>query len=306
MNNELINQVKEIISPVYLVGGSVRDLILGREPKDYDFTTPLSPDEIEAKVKAAGRRAYTVGKKFGTIGFKVQVGGKWQYIECTTFRSEVYSPGSRKPEVEFVSDLHEDLSRRDFTINSIALDGDSFVDPFGGRLDIIANKIKPVGAAKDRFKDDPLRMLRAARFAAQLGFEVDANTIGIMHKMATSIYSVSRERWVQELDKLLDANNFELGLAVLYRSSVLRFMLPEVYNVFMAPALKEDTISRIASSGNTDERWAALLYNIGELFTDGSRASDGLHISAEIARGISARLKFSNQRYDTISDLLKQ
>lgn len=303
IHTEIISAVGDIVSPVYLVGGSVRDIILNREPKDYDFTTPLSPDEVEAKVKAAGRRPYLIGKKFGTIGFKVSVQGRWQYIEVTTFRSEKYTPGSRKPQVEFVSDLQEDLSRRDFTINAIALHNGEYIDPFGGRLDIIARKIKPVGSAKDRFKDDPLRMLRAARFAAQLRFEVDPNTIGVMRKMVRTIYTVSRERWVQELDKLLVSGGLELGLAVLIRSTLLKFIVPEAYRVFTVPSLQADTITRVLNSGDTDEAWGALCYYIGNLYVDeDDRTSDSRLITSEMAIGICSRLKFSNQRTQTILD----
>ena len=105
---------------VYLVGGSVRDLVMGNTPKDYDFTTSLLPEEMTEKVKAAGRRVYTIGEKFGTIGFKVPVDTTFtgfEYVEVTTFRSEVYTSKSRKPEVAFVTSLDEDLARRDFTMN---------------------------------------------------------------------------------------------------------------------------------------------------------------------------------------------
>ena len=123
---KLIEEVEATVSPVYLVGGSVRDIILGKNPKDYDFCTPLTPDEIETKVKAAGRRAYLTGKRFGTVGFKC----RGQFIEVTTFRSEKYTAGSRKPEVEFVTSLEADLSRRDLTINAIALKDGKLYDPY--------------------------------------------------------------------------------------------------------------------------------------------------------------------------------
>src|SRR4051812_3995633 len=101
----MFEHVSKVVSPVYLVGGATRDKLLGKEPKDYDFTTPLSPDEIEAKIREFGRRPYVSGKRFGTVGFKME----GQLIEVTTFRSESYTPGSRKPKVEFVTDLREDL-----------------------------------------------------------------------------------------------------------------------------------------------------------------------------------------------------
>ena len=117
MNKELITQVEEIIKPVYLVGGAVRDLLLERPINDYDFATSHSPDEIEQAIRAKGKRPYLVGKRFGTIGVKID----GQMIEITTFRSESYTKGNRKPEVEFVTSLSEDLSRRDFTINALSI-----------------------------------------------------------------------------------------------------------------------------------------------------------------------------------------
>lgn len=157
---------------VYLVGGSVRDLVMKQTPKDFDFTTSMLPEEMIEKVKAAGRRVYTIGEKFGTIGFKVPVEEKlemigadgfgysdtvlkYEYVEVTTFRSEIYTSKSRKPEVEFVSSLDEDLKRRDFTFNAMVLRSDgSIYDPFGGRLDIHAKKIITVGLPKDRILED--------------------------------------------------------------------------------------------------------------------------------------------------------
>src|SRR5690606_2613443 len=124
--------------------------------------------------------------------------------EVTTFRSEVYTSKSRKPEVQFVPSLDEDLARRDFTMNAMVLKSDGKIyDPYGGRLDIHAKMIKTVGSPKDRIQEDPLRMLRAARFAARYGFAIDPNFIGKARQLADRIYDVSVERWVQELDKLL-------------------------------------------------------------------------------------------------------
>lgn len=312
----MYNEVEKIVSPVYMVGGSVRDIILGREPKDYDFTTPLTPDEIEAAAKAAGRRAYLIGKKFGTIGFKVAgPHGKFEYVEVTTFRSERYNPGSRKPEVEFVTDLKEDLSRRDFTINAIAYDGDKYIDPYGGRLHIMARKIKSVGEAKDRFKEDPLRMLRAARFAAQLDFEVDPNMIGKIRAMAHTIVTVSRERWVQELDKLLVSRNVMKGLDVLADTYLLRFMLPEFWvgDVHPNNALYLEMITNIVEAPkDADSKWAAMLLNIGKAYTAPKHIGLGdtiypKHeiIGVELAKGICARLKFSNERTETVLEAVE-
>ena len=306
----IIRAVEEIVSPVYLVGGSVRDVLLNREPKDYDFTTPLSPDEVEARAKAAGRHVYAIGKKFGTIGFKVQdEEGHFEYVEVTTFRRETYQEGNRKPEVEFVTELRDDLSRRDFTFNAVALDTNfEYIDPFGGRLEILAKKIKAVGTAKDRFKEDPLRMLRAARFSAQLGFDVDPNLIGITRKMAYTILTVSRERWVQEIDKLLLSDQPDRGLSFLFQSSLLRYMLPELLETYDNYHLREKMLTELQDAPkNTDVRWGILLKNLSHQFFHNSDIMEPNNlvrgereVSQEIAHGIALRLKFSNARVKEI------
>lgn len=318
---QIITEVKKIIGPVYLVGGSVRDMLLGREPKDYDFTTPLTPDEVEERVLAAGAHVYAIGKKYGTIGFKIMDGHTPYYVEVTTYRSEQYEPGNRKPAVVFVDDLKQDLSRRDFTINAIAYDGEQYIDPFGGRLDILARKIKAVGKAKDRFKEDPLRMLRAARFSAQLGFDIDPNMIGFIRASARTIYTVSRERWVQELDKLLVSPQAGRGLRALYDSHLLRYMLPEVNLLAEKDPMEwDDTIAGIeqlsgfpgfgskefGAKDDVDRLWASLLYSIGEPFLSDAQIEKsgriaGRDISKELAAGIAGRLKFSNDRTDEVT-----
>lgn len=282
-------------------------MLLGREPKDYDFTTPLSPDEIEIKVKDAGRRAYLIGKKFGTIGFKVpDENGVYQYVEVTTFRREKYESGSRKPQVEFVSELIEDLSRRDFTINAIALKDGEYFDPFGGRIDIMAKKIKTVGEAKDRFREDPLRMLRSARFSAQLSFEVDPNALGIMRKMSSLITIVSRERWVQEMDKLLVSKGFPLGLRVLVESYLLQYMIPEYWISRNNEEVNNDILAAITLAEQTpDASWAAYLSLIGRSFSRSLGAKYDI-IGREVATGICARLKFSNARTEAVLSAIKK
>lgn len=287
---------------VYLVGGSVRDIVMGNTPKDYDFCTPMLPEDIAEKVKAAGRRVYTIGERFGTIGFKVQLQtprlSKWdkpveyEYVEVTTFRSEVYSSKSRKPEVKFVPSLEEDLARRDFTMNAMVLRPDgSIYDPYGGRIDILGKQINTVGLPKDRIQEDPLRILRAARFAARYGFDVDPNFIGKARQLADRIYDVSVERWVQELDKLFTSKEASWGVQQLHKMGVYERMLPEMY--------QEETDEYSASHTNpfdccgdikvyesADEAWAFLLSNV--------------HSNPKTVRymnsGICSRLKFSNVR----------
>lgn len=311
--SSVYEDVKKIIPELYLVGGSVRDELLGKTPKDWDFCTPLNPDEIEAKVRGAGKKAYITGKRFGTIGFKVED----KFVEVTTFRSEKYETGSRKPMVEFVPDINQDLSRRDFTINAIAKRGTRYIDPYGGRLHILARKVIPVGNGSERIKEDPLRMLRAARFAAQLDFEVDPNFVGIMRKHAQKILMVSRERWVQELDKLLMSDNPSKGLNVLAQSWVLKYMIPELWlqvgydqdSPYHALTLWEHTTSTVDKSPNdVDMRWAALLHDIGKPFvrTKNNKGYSNylMHdlVGAELVEGIALRLKWSNNRREVVRD----
>lgn len=299
-------------APVNLVGGSVRDIILGKEPKDWDYCTPLDPDEIEEKVRAAGRKPYLIGKKFGTVGFKVDLlnqnpivreYSRFIYVEVTTYRTEKYDGKSRKPTVEFSDDLMLDLSRRDFTINAIVLQTDGeYFDPHGGRLDILAKKIKAVGKGKDRILEDPLRMLRAARFAARLGFEVDPNLIGIMKQYAYEITRVSKERWTAEIDKLLDSEDVLSGIKVLYRTDLLKYIPPELHLAFeMDNNLILDVVEGINEAETVDEKWAALLYPIGLPVARTKSKGEYKYTKHEVVRnelliGISQRLKFSNER----------
>ena len=291
---------------VYLVGGSVRDLVMGNTPKDYDFTTSLLPDEMTEKVKAAGRRVYTIGEKFGTIGFKVPIQDKlemigddgygfsdtvfkYEYVEVTTFRSEVYTSKSRKPEVAFVTSLDEDLARRDFTMNAMVLRSDgSIYDPYGGKLDIYAKQIKTVGMPKDRIQEDPLRIFRAARFAARYGFTIDPNFIGKARQLADRIFDVSVERWVMELDKMLTSNHTWQGLSALEQMGVLSRIFPEITSV-------PPFVDRF---DDADWAWKYLLndVNVSENIKEPTRTK------RFVQTGICHRFKFSNSRTDFILD----
>jgi putative nucleotidyltransferase with HDIG domain len=310
----IYNAVKSIVGPVYLVGGSVRDMIMKKEPKDYDFCTPLSPDEIEQAIKTAGKRAYNIGKRFGTVGMTIE----GQMIEITTFRTEQYTPGSRKPQVQFVQDITADLSRRDFRINAIAYIDGKYIDPFGGKLDILERSIKCVGEPKARFKEDPLRMLRAARFAYQLEFSLDnflENTTG---KMSHKILEVSRERWVMEMDKLLMTAHPETGLDFLARTHLLHFMFPELSlqvdydqnSPFHSLDLWEHTKHVVLySQQDINIRWAALLHDVGKPFVRGEKPDRSNYIKhdllgAEIVDKYASYLKWSNERREKVKDLV--
>jgi poly(A) polymerase len=310
--------VAEIVEPVYLVGGSVRDVLLGHEPHDYDFATPQEPDVVEAAVRAAGKRPYLAGKRFGTVGFKL---GE-HFVEITTFRAESYLPGSRKPVVRFVPDITYDLSRRDFTINAMArrLDG-HLVDPFGGRDDLANEVIRTVGKPEERFHEDPLRMLRAARFAAQFGFSIDAMTELRADHHAHQILLVSHERWAQELDRLLVSAHPESGLNFLARSRLLNYLLPELAlqvgwdqdSPYHQLPLWEHSLKTVQLVPNDIIlRWAALLHDVGKPFTRTHNRrgySNYVHhelVGAELADLIGLRLRWSNERRKHVSQLVRE
>lgn len=331
----IFREVQKIIPEVYLVGGSVRDILLGKEPKDYDFCTSLLPEEIEKRVQEAGRKAYSVGKKFGTIGFKVEVEPKkFEYVEVTTFRGEKYKAGSRHPEVEFCTNLEDDLSRRDFTINALAWDGTDItldgettlqiIDPFLGRTDLINKTIRAVGNPITRFREDPLRLLRAIRFATQLDFIIEEKTLDAIAKKNYKILQISKERWVQELDKILLSNNVALGLNLLAETKLLNFIIPELSlqvgynqnNPYHTLTLWEHTVKTVEGiPKDIDLRWAALLHDIGKPFVQTVKTKNPVTnphwhyikhdlIGAEIVERIANHLRWSNDRKDKVISLV--
>jgi len=216
-----------------LVGGPVRDAILGRVAPDIDLTTNATPEQILEIIKGKVDTHWEIGKEFGTIGCRI---GDNQ-IEITTYRTDKYDADSRKPEVKFGTDLKHDLQRRDFTVNSMALTlpAREFVDPFGGLRDLGDKVLKSPGKPEDSFGDDPLRMLRGARFASQLGFEIEPATFDAMHSMRQRLEIVSAERIQVELQKLLLGANPRKGLEALVDSGLAEIVLPEL------PALKLET-----------------------------------------------------------------
>ena len=313
----MLKEVHKIIPKVFLVGGSVRDEILGRTPKDYDFATPMLPDEIEQAVRDAGKRPYLIGKRFGTIGFKLN----GEMVEVTSFRQERYFEGSRKPEVEFVKDITADLSRRDFTINAMAkrVDG-SIIDPFGGREDLANKIIRCVGTPKARFKEDPLRILRACRFSSQLDFMIEEKTYEYMCKMRTTLLNVSKERWCIELDKLLVAEKPLNGLIALMAQGIFNIIIPELSlqenfnqeSPHHSLDLWNHTLKALISSPcDLHIRWALLLHDTGKPFTKVLNKHktyynylDHEKISAEIVEKTGLYLKRSNEWTNTVKDLV--
>jgi poly(A) polymerase len=209
-----------------LVGGSVRDALLGRPMPDLDFTTDAHPDDILALIRDWVDTHWDIGREFGTIG-AVKSGVQ---IEITTYRAEAYESDSRRPVVRFGSDLDADLVRRDFTIGAMAirLPGKTFVDPHRGFDDLVAGRIRTPGAAADSFSDDPLRMMRAARFTSQLGLDPVAEVEEAMTAMAERIDIISAERVQVELFKLMTGIDPAAGVDLLVRTGIADHVLPEV------------------------------------------------------------------------------
>ena len=206
--------------------------------------------------------------------------------------SNIGHVNSRHPEVKFVPSLEEDLARRDFTMNAMVLRPDGTIyDPYHGKLDIHAKQIVTVGLPKERIMEDPLRMLRAARFAARYGFSIDPNFIGKARQLADRIYDVSVERWVQELDKLLTSHYMDNGITELFQMGLLERILPE----FMSAS---DLIRGIGDqvTDDPDQMWRLALQGVDE----------NRRTARYINSGICARLKFSNDRRDLILDNRKK
>jgi poly(A) polymerase len=213
-----------------LVGGPVRDAFLGRRSPDLDFTTSASPDQTLALLKPWADAHWDIGREFGTIGARRGS----HTVEVTSYRADAYDGVTRKPVVAFGDNLHDDLVRRDFTVNAMALRLPSmeFVDPYAGLADLAARRLRTPSPPEVSFGDDPLRMLRACRFVAQLGFEVAPDVASAMQQMAGSIDIVSAERVRDELTKLLLAPGPRAGLRLLVDSGLADHVLPEL------PALK--------------------------------------------------------------------
>lgn len=209
-----------------IVGGTVRDLLLHRESNDLDFTTNAHPDVVLGLISQWADATWEAGIRFGTVGARKN----GQNIEITTYRTESYSEDTRKPEVKYGKTLAEDVERRDFTINSMAIrvPDIEFVDLCSGVSDLATGIIRTPATPEESFSDDPLRMLRAARFAAQLGFEVAPEVLRAMTDMASRIEIVSAERVRDELDKLILSERPKLGLQILVATGLMEYIAPEI------------------------------------------------------------------------------
>ncbi len=215
---------------LHLVGGSVRDALLGRLGDDLDLTTDAPPTRVLELVDGWAEAVWETGIAFGTVG--VSRGGF--KLEITTYRSEAYEPGSRNPVVQYGDSLVDDLVRRDLTVNAMAVAlpdwkaPDAFVDPHGGLDDLAKSLLRTPGRPEDSFADDPLRMLRVARFASQLGFTVDPGVVAAMSAMSDRLAIITRERVKEELSKLLVGASPRAGLELLVDTGLCAHVLPEL------------------------------------------------------------------------------
>ena len=209
-----------------LVGGPVRDAFLGHEVHDLDFTTNALPDDIIRVVEPIAEAHWDIGRDFGTIG--AQIAG--EKVEITTYRADQYDGKTRKPVVAFGDSLEEDLTRRDFRVNAMAvrLPELVLVDPSGGVEDLMAGILRAPKSAEVSFTEDPLRMMRAARFSSQLGFQLDEETEWAMTEFASSIENISAERVNEELCKLLLTDKPRAGIELLVRTGIASYVLPEI------------------------------------------------------------------------------
>lgn len=303
----------------YVVGGCVRDLLMSRAPKDWDITTNARPESI-LKIFPAGKYENV----FGTVLVPVKLdnGETEDVAEVTTYRSEQgYSDRRHPDEIKFEDSLEKDLSRRDFTVNAMALkaDGKTIVDFFGGEKDIKKKIIRAVGEPEERFKEDALRMMRAARLACQLGFELEPKTQRAIIKLAGGIKFISGERIRDELIKILESDKAYEGVMMLHELKLLQYVIPElergvgveqsrhhIHSVFNHSVLS----LKFTPNKKWQVKLASLLHDIAKpqtKQTDKGYATFYNHdlIGAKVAAKIMSRLKFSKADTDQVAMLVK-
>ncbi len=310
---------------IALVGGPVRDAMLARLHNDLDFTTSARPEVTEKLLVGWADSTWDIGRAFGTIGCRR---GEW-VVEITTYRSEAYDAASRKPDVQYGDSLVGDLARRDFTVNSMAfsLPEQRFEDPFGGMVDLANKVLRTPGLPEDSFSDDPLRMMRAARFAAQLGFTVAPEVVAAMTAMAERISIVSAERVRDELVKLVLGQYPVRGLRLLVETGIAAHVLPELPALALerdehhrhkdvyehSLTVLEQAIDLESRLGGPDfvSRFAALMHDVGKpktrRFGDDNVVTFHHHdvVGAKLTRKRMQALKFSNDQIDAVAKLVE-
>ena len=309
---------------LYLVGGSVRDAVLGRLTTDLDFTTDAGPDKVQEIVRPWADAIWDTGIEYGTIG----VGKAGQRLEITTFRADSYDQVSRNPQVRFGDRLEDDLLRRDFTVNAMAVritaDGPGeFLDPLGGLAAVQQRMLDTPAAPSVSFGDDPLRMLRAARFVSQLEFGVADRVREAMASMAPELGRITVERVAVELDKMLLGADPVAGIELMVQTGLGEVVLPEIGDMQMAIDEHHQhkdvyqhslTVLRqaIALEDEPDLvlRWAALVHDIGKPATRRHESDGGVSfhhhevVGAKMVRKRLRALKYSKQMVDDVSGLV--
>lgn len=310
---------------LYLVGGSVRDALLGRLSPDLDFTTDARPEQVQNILRRWADNLWDTGIQFGTVG----VGKGDHRLEITTFRADTYDQVSRNPEVQYGDRLEDDLVRRDFTANAMAVritpEGPGeFLDPLGGLAALRERVLDTPAAPEVSFGDDPLRMLRAARFVSQLGFTVAPRVRAAIEQMASQLGRISAERVAAELDKLVLGDDPTAGIDLLVQTGMGEVVLPEIGGMQMAIDEHHQhkdvyqhslTVLRQAIALEDDGpdlvlRWAALLHDIGKPATRRHEANGGVSfhhhevVGAKMVRKRLRALKYSKQMVEDISQLV--
>lgn len=310
---------------LYLVGGSVRDAVLGKLGSDLDFTTDAHPEQVQELVTGWAEAIWDTGIAFGTIG----VSRKGQRVEITTFRSDSYDQQSRNPEVVFGDSLEGDLVRRDFTVNAMAVkigpEGPGeFCDPLNGLQALRDGVLDTPSAPQISFGDDPLRMLRAARFVSQLGFTVAPRVLEALHAMSEQLGRITAERVQAELDKLILGAHPVAGIDLLVDSGLGAVVLPEVGEMQLtidehhqhkdvyrhSLTVLEQAVDLEDDGPDLVLRWAALLHDIGKPATrrheDGGGVSFHHHevVGAKMVRKRMRALKYSKQMVEDVSQLV--
>ncbi|MET7291756.1 CCA tRNA nucleotidyltransferase [Streptomyces griseoloalbus] len=329
--DDLARRFQEAGFSLALVGGSVRDALLGRLGNDLDFTTDALPQDVLKIMRPWADAVWDVGIAFGTVGAQkeARVGDTDRsfQIEVTTYRSEAYDRTSRKPEVSYGDSIEDDLVRRDFTVNAmaVALPEKRFVDPHGGLDDLAAGVLRTPGTPEASFSDDPLRMMRAARFAAQLDFEVAAEVVAAMKEMAGRIEIVSAERVRDELNKLILSPHPRKGLSLLVDTGIAEYVLPELPALHLErdehhrhKDVYEHTLIVLEQAMALEDdgpdltlRLAALLHDIGKprtrRFENDGRVSFHHHemVGAKMTKKRMTALKYSNELVKDVSRLVE-
>jgi len=315
----IVRRLQKSGHEAYFVGGCVRDLLRGAEPGDYDIVTSAKPDEVYPLFS----RTVPVGIRFGVV-IVVEEGHNY---EVATFRSEEdYGDGRRPSHVEFTT-AEDDSRRRDFTVNALLMDplAGSIIDYVGGKEDIERRLIRTIGSAQERFAEDHLRMLRAVRFAANLGYEIDIETLDAIKLNAPAIHRISAERIRDELTKLLTRGGARRGMEILAETGLLAEILPEVYalrgveqppqyhpegDVWEHTLRMLDLLPSWKGQENDDRlAWAVLMHDVGKALTR-SENETGIHFYGHVREGekiaekLMRRLKFSRRDMETILALI--